>query len=422
MIKRMLNKLQAVNPVALLQAGRLSGDYKRFALMNFFYGVFTNLNTVFINTLFIRLTNDTNIVLKYNIIYFLTVAVIMVVSVSFMRRLGPTTLTRIGIGGYVVMYIVFFACMNQLTLFMPLIAVLTGSASGFYCMTYSYWISELSTDDNREAALSLLGLLSGVTSLFMPTISGFVIGSFPDNFIGYYIMFGISFVVAIFTILISFRLPFRKLQTKKTYLKQAFRDCFTNRCWFSGIFMQFLVGLREGTFGFFLNVLLFTLVKDERIVGFNTFLVGIITLAAYAFVGKFVKPTNRIKYIFVATTSLLLLTALLFLELSPITVIMLSLANTFFGTLIVNPSISILYLLLQKMPGGEENKTEYLAVREVFLGVGRLIGIGLILVLPQDNLGCIVAMFILTLSQYITVLFGKWTLSLLAKETGESES
>ena len=385
----------------------------------FFYGVFTNLNTVFINTLFIRLTNDKDIVLKYNIIYYLTLALIMLVSVVFMRRLGPTVLTRIGIGSYVLMYVVFFACMGQLTVYMPLIAILTGSATGFYCMTYSFWIAELSSNDNREAALAFVGLLSGITSLFMPTISGFVIGSFPDSYMGYYIMFGISFAVAIVTILFSFRLPSKKLSSKTTYLKQAFHNCFTDRCWFSGIAMQFLMGIREGTFVFFLNVLLFTLVKDERLVGVNTFLIGIMTLIAYAFIGKFVKPANRVKYIFIATTSLLILTAILFLELSPITVIMLSIANTFFGTLIVNPSISIFYLLLEQKPDGAKNRTEYLAVREVFLGVGRLIGIGLILVLPQDNTGCIMAMFILTLTQYITVFFGKLTTSLLAKQTQE---
>lgn len=386
---------------------RLGDNFKKFSIMHFAFSIFTSSYSVFISTLFLRVTGDSNVVMYYNMILYLCVGYIMALAVLYTRRHNMLWSTRIGIFCYIGMYLVLFLVMDRIDQFMPVLAVLNALSSGFYWLTYSALLSHYTSDENRDVALSVLGLLTGFVSLCIPAVAGAVIEAF-GGFTGYYIMFGFSFAVAILTVFLSFRLPAHRQTEKKTYYKEVLKNVFTNRCWRSGMLTETFKGIREGAFGFFLNILLYELVQSEAIIGVNTLLLGIASMVSFWAAGKIIRPHNRIKCMLVATTVLVLACLIFAISFNPVTIIVLGILSNLFGTFIVNPASSSFFLLVQKMPGGMRAREEYFGIREIFLNAGRVIGVIILLVFPtEDWRYTVAALIVLTLTQYITALLCK---------------
>ena len=177
-------------------------------------------------------------------------------------------------------------------------------------------------------------------------------------------------------------------------------------------------GVREGTFNFLLNILLFEAISSETLMGFNTLLTGVGTIISFWVIGKIIKPHNRVKGMLVATIILLVASALPAVNLNPTTIIVFSFINAFFTQFILNSSSSIFFLLIQKK--AENNaREEYFSIRELLLDSGRIIGILILFLFPKDPAGYVVAIIVLTLSQFITVWLSNHTLKLLKREEEE---
>lgn len=391
---------------------RLGSNFKKFAVMHFGFVIFTSSYSIFINTLFMRVTGNSDIVMWYNMILYLLVGYLMSFAVFYTRRHNMLWSTRIGMICFLGMYLVLFTVMDHIDQFMPLLAALNALSSGFYWLTYSALISHFTSDNNRDVALALIGLMGGVVNLCVPAVAGYVIEAF-DGYIGYYIMFGFSFAIALVTFLLSFRLPAMQPEAKKTHFKRAIKHAFTNRCWRSGMLTETVKGIREGTFGFFLNVLLFETVQSETLIGINTLLLGIASMVSFWAAGKIIRPGNRIKCMFVSTTVLLAACLLLAISINPFTIIFLAVLSNLFGTFIVNPVGSSFFLLVQKMPGAMEAQEEYWGIREIFLNFGRAVGVVILMLFPKTQWGYIIALVLLTFSQYLATFLCKRAITLV---------
>lgn len=389
--------------------------------MHFGFVTFTSSYGIFINTLFMRVTGSSDIVMWYNLIVYLLVGYLMSFAVFYTRKHNMLWSTRIGMGCFLGMYLVLFTVMDHIDLFMPLLAALNALSSGFYWLTYSALISHFTSDNNRDVALALIGLMGGIVNLCVPALAGYVIEAF-EGYVGYYIMFGFSFAIALITFLLSFRLPAFCPEAKKTHFKRAIRDSFRNPCWRSGMLTETVKGIREGTFGFFLNVLLFETVQSETLIGINTFLLGVASMISFWAAGKIIRPGNRIKCMMVSTTVLLLACLLLVVNISPFTIILLTIVSNLFGTFIINPVGSSFFLLIQKMPGAMEAQEEYWGIREVFLNFGRAVGVVIVMLFPSTQWGYIIALVLLTFSQYFATFLCKRAITLVNSYSEEHNS
>jgi len=243
----------------------------------------------------------------------------------------------------------------------------------------------------------------------MPLVSGYIIKNM-SGLIGYYLVFGICFIVAGYAVYLVTKLPVIEPMKTKTKFIKLLKNIYTKKVWFYVIHMDFFKGIREGAFAFFLNVLLFKIASSETLVGVNTFLVGIMSMISCVIAGKIMRPTNRIKLMFISITLLTMLTSILFLRLDTMTILALSLANAFLGYFAVNPATTTMYTVLEKVPDGKELKTEVISITECYKNVGRILGVLLIMILPKTNFYYVVSLVVLTLTQYITVLFANTTL------------
>ena len=418
-MKHMIARFRSQTIMAL-GIDRLEDRFLRFFAMRFSFSVFTNIHGAFVATLLIRATGDSKSVMLYNVINYFGTGFFMLVAVAFLRKTTPRLSLQLGILFFILMYAVFLSTMGMLQYSMFLIALLSGLASGFYWISDSMALTAYSSDHNRDTAMGLLSLGGGFISLTVPFLSGLVISRFHGSTTGYRVMFSVAMVIALFTIYLSTRTEPFFADSPKTDYRSAAKLCFTDRLFLNLCLCDTVKGIREGTIGFFLNILLFQIITDEMIVGVNTLLASVGSILAATFYGKLVRTQTRLRSVRISVMVLLAAALVLLLELSPATILMFSVINSFFSPYLVNPAFSIFVAGIYSSPKALPLKGEILAIRECFLNTGRILGIGITLLMPSTTFGSVLAIIVLTLFQFIMYAQLRYSSKLMERQAQEA--
>ncbi|MGI5958169.1 MAG: MFS transporter [Massiliimalia sp.] len=393
---------------------RLTQNFLNFARSHLCFLIATNIHGVFVNILLLREADSVNITIYYNMVSFLASGIAMMIAGALAKYVDLKIITFIGIGFHIVAYGIFLIFMESITSYVILVAILLGMGGGFFYLTYFVSLSAYSTDDTRDVSIAFIGIVGGAIALAVPTISGAVIGAF-EGLTGYTIMFGCAFIIAGIAFYLFTKLPKVPPVKKPPKYFQCLKQIHTNKSWFFVTAQIFLRSVREGVFAFFLNVLLFQYVQNESIIGINSLLVGFISIFAQYTCGRISKPGNRIKMMTVATITLLASVSILYLELNAATVLLLSFLNAFFVVVLMNPSSSIDFIVIQSTPDGFTCREEYLGLFEFYRALGRNVGLIFLLLMPQTSFGYVTALMTITGLQFLTVLCAKSAVKSLKK-------
>lgn len=387
-------------PGRILGTERVSQTYLEFVKMHAGYLLFTNMKSLFVNTLLIRITGDNSLVMRFNLIQFICIPFAYTLGSFYIRRYSLPRAAKWGMIFSAVFYVVFFLSLNHLSLMLPFLSMITAVSFGFYTLANQSMTVGYCDDSNREAAISISGVVSGVISMAMPIVNGAIISAFP-GLNGYYAVFGVSMVIAFFAVRQTRKLPDEHIPGE-IHFRTTVRDALHSRPFLLAGIAETFKGVREGVFTFFLNVLLFECIQSEFLVGINTFLVGIVSIFACWLLGRLVRPSNRIRYMFAALVSLLCVTCVLLFRLDAFTVMMMSVCNSFFTCFTLNPSASMQFYVVSQMPKSQERKSEYLALKAYFLAVGRIAGVVIVSSMPETARGSIIGLLAITLLQFGT--------------------
>ena len=391
----------------LLGLDRLTDTFRTFALLHFGFLIFNNLQTVFINTLFFRLTGGADTTLQYNLITYVFNPIGTTLAMYYASKKGSTKAMWLGFFTFIFLYAFFLCVMDAAVWFMPVIAFLISWAGGYYWMGYCIKVPLYTTDDNRDVSLSVIGMGTGIVNLIMPTITGGIIsacaGVMSGGLLGYYIMFALSIVVALVTVYHLKKLPKDQVIDSKVSLKRGFRKTFRNRLMLEAVCAEFLKGIREGTLAFYLNILLFELIQSEALIGANTLLTGLFSILAYWVLGKRLKPSNRIRYMAGGVTTMLVCTLILFVQMDVITILLFSVINAFFNNFLLSPGNGIYYSVVQKTCPTNTESAEFSTVKSFFLDYGRVAGVLLVMLMPKTTYGSVWGILLLTVLQYAAI-------------------
>ncbi len=384
----------------VLGTERVSQTYLEFIKMHAGYLLFTNMKSLFVNTLLIRITGDDSMVMKFNLMQFICIPFAYTIGSFYIRRRSLPRAARWGMIFSALFYAIFFLSLNHLALMLPLLSIVTAISFGFYTLSNQSMTVEYCSDDNREAAISISGVVSGVISMSMPIVNGAIISAFP-GLSGYYSVFGVSMIIAFFSIRQTKKLPNNHIPGKINFC-ETIRDALHSRPFILAGLAETFKGIREGVFTFFLNVLLFECIQSELLVGINTFLIGIFSIFGCWLLGRLVRPYNRIQYMCAALISLLCVTCALLLKLNAFTVMLMSVCNSFFTCFTLNPSSSMQFYVVSQMPKSQERKSEYLALKSYFLAAGRVAGVVIVSSMPESAQGSVLGLLAITLLQFGT--------------------
>ena len=395
-------------------ADRINPEFKKFTLMHEVYILATVVTPTFVNTVVMRVPGTEDIALYYNFVHYIFIALSMLIAAKLLHHVTRKTVILIGVALSMVVYVIVLTCMDSVDSVYAVVAAVHGIATGLYWITYSDALLQYSTDDTRDICINFVGIFSGMISLFLPLLSGYLLDLFTD-LTGYYILFGACGAMALLAVWLVTRLESEEIDHKKTQFMLVMKKVYTEKMWFFAIHMDFFRGIRDGAFSFFLNVLLFSIVSSEALVGVNTFLAGAVSMIASGIAGRIARPHNRMRLMTAAVALLLGVTALLFWQLNPFTVLLLSAASSFVGVFINNPVTTTLYTVFDHFPDSLAYKREVLSVSECYKDLGRISGIALIMLMPSGVIWSIVSLCILVSLQFVTVLFARLTLRTVRK-------
>jgi YQGE family putative transporter len=306
------------------------------------------------------------------------------------------------------MYAALFFGMDHMKSLMYVTAFLSGTAGAFYWAGHNTLIPHYTTPQNRDIGVSILCIIQGAATLFVPIFSGEVI-SFTDAVfgspeIGYRVIFGLGMLTVAAQVRYQRRLPAVEPPLRKSKIRLAVKLFARKLTLRYCLCYEFLRGFRDGAFAFILNMVLFELVTSESLVGLNAFLTGVLSiLGAWAY-GKLVTPRLRVRYTVIAATAMSAFCSLLFAFPSVPVVMLFAVVNAFFALFISNVSSNSTIDALTENALCRKALGETLSIREGFLALGRVSGLSVFFLVPDDLPGKTAAMLALTLSQYLLAL------------------
>ncbi|MEG0269365.1 MAG: MFS transporter [Clostridia bacterium] len=387
---------------------RLGPAYYSFLLVHTCFLIFTHLPAVFINTLLFGQSGELSVVLSYNAAYFISGALTMVLAAYIMKNMSPGIVAVVGIGIYNALILLGANASH----FAVLLGIITGFADGFYWLSYGNLISSTTTLPTRDSGLAIVSICCSCVNLVVPLLAGVLISAIGGTN-GYIAVFALAFVVSLATGALALRLPRTPAQSDAPPVAygKVFALLKTEKPLRYALMAQSCKGIREGAFTFILSVVLYQMVKNEMLIGVNTFLGAIAAILSYVLMSHLLTPRNRIRYMTLALCILVFAAGLCLLKLSPLMVIAFTVFNAFFAGFMENPCYTNFLDMLQGTQKAVEHRSELLAINECSLVTGRCIGL-VIIYLVSTFFGTsvelqMVSLVVLTLTQVGTILLCK---------------
>lgn len=382
--------------------------FPKFLLMHTCFLIFTGLPGVFINTFLLGQTDDTNVVLAYNFVFFASGAVFMVIAVYTLRRLGPGLVAVVGIVGYNLLYLFLIILGERASEFHLLLGALTGFADGFYWLAYGHLLSAYTSVANRDKGMAAISIAGSIVNLIIPLFSGMLISKIGGTQ-GYLTVFGMAFGVAIVTGIVAVALPRPHIHDVAISYKKAISVSWKDKPLRYSLLGQATKGIREGAFLFVMSILLYQLVKSEMLIGFNTFLSAIASIIAYGLMHRFITGKNRVKWMKWGVITLFSCNVLVIFWMTPGGMIFYSVLNALCSGLVVNSAYTAFLDAMQVNEEATKHTPELLAMNEAGLVTGRCIGLlimaGMNIITGASLLGQCLSLLILTATQFITLFF-----------------
>lgn len=390
----------------------LKADYYIFLLVHSSFLISVRLPGVFINTLLLGESNDIDIVMKYNLVFFLAGSISMLVAAQVLHRTSPGFVAVSGIVGYNVLYLLLILLLlrgRTVSDYHLLLGSLMGVADGFYWLAYGNLLSDTTELDNRDSGIAIVSICMSVVNLVIPLLSGWIIAK-SGNLTGYLIVFIMAFAMSVVTGVLAIRLPKKHTQAgNRVEYVRTLRLAWQDKSLRYALLTQGSKGIREGVFTFILSIILYQLISSEWLIGVNTFVAALVSILSYTLMSRLLTYKNRLGYMLLATTVLSMAAAVCLFQLNVAMIFVFTILNSLFAGFIENSSYSNFLDKLQDVSLLASHRPEMFAVNECVLVLGRSVGIAIILLIGTffgSSLTVqMVSVLILSVTQFITVIF-----------------
>lgn len=265
---------------------------------------------------------------------------------------------------------------------------LIGAASGFFWTNRYLMALHTTTDENRNYFFGLESFFFTVSNIFVPLAIGALLASIDgmtllgitfDIYKGYRI---VTLIVFAITILACFSLARGKFENpvQKDFLYFRF-----DRLWNKQILLASLKGLVQGFLVTAPAMLIMRYVGKEGSLGLIQGISGGLTAILIYLLGRFAKPKHRIYIFGVGITIFLIGTIINGIELSMTGVIVFVLCKVFFQPLHDLAYYPIMMKVIDVVSKRENrNKYAYILNHEFGLYAGRVLGLGLFILLALN--------------------------------------
>ena len=376
---------------------------RNFILLQTLYNGFVGILTLFINTFIMKAYENSSLeVLFYNLVQAITQPLAMITSFALSRKKSYLFTQRMGFVFYLTAMIVLCVWGEGVAFLYPLFGILISFGAGYYFGIYSVQMMSYTTDENRDMVSGATTALCSVISLLLPLFAGYII-SVSNEYIGYRIVFAIETVIAFVALFVTTRLAPIQPQEKKISIFTIFKRIVKDRNGRKIMIASGLDNCRSFTVTFYMTMLIYKIVQSEILVSVNSTIGAILGIVGATLYGVIVEKNNRLRMMLYAVLLVLVPCGVMCFSLNVYVLFVFyavySLTTMFLSTPVLNTHFKV-------MEGFEEFSgmgAQIHTVREIFVSTGRVLGILLVLCLPQTEIGIASLLAVLMLTAIINV-------------------
>lgn len=368
---------------------------RNFVFLQIFYNGMVAILTLFINTFLLESYGSASFeVLFYNLIQAIITPVAMITSFALSRKKSFIFTQRMGFLFYGVALAVLCIWGDKVAFLYPLFAVLISFGAGYYFGIYSVQTIAYTTDDNRDLVQGVMSAICSIVSLVLPLIAGYLI-KVCGEFTGYRIVFGIEALIAFGALFITTRLsPIGKNERKVSFF-HIFKTIVKDKNGLKIMIANGFDNCRSFTISFYITILIYRFIDDAFLVGLNSSIGSIVAILGAAIYGVIVNKRNRLRSILVSVILVLSVCTVMYFSLNVYVLIAFYAAYSMTSIYMATPVLNTHFKVMESFREFRGMGAQVHAVREIFVTVGRIIGILMILLIPQTTLGVVITLSVI---------------------------
>ncbi|WP_419881527.1 MFS transporter [Peribacillus sp. B-H-3] len=364
-----------------------STELKFYLIMNVFFCFGGALSGVFQSVFLWKMDKTYSLLAYYSLYWSASIIISFVVCSWIARKTSPMITMRFGFLFYLFTYLIMLIFHNNLQDHIMLLGGTTGLAMSLYYVGVHMAVLDLTTNDKRDSFLYIQGVLNTVGGVAAPLLAGILISQF-NGMIGYYVVFIATCVFFFIAFLISLKVKGSPISSQ-SYFWDVIKD--PSREWKKMYSVMFADGIVSGVYWTFLvTMITFKVAGGELNLGvFNT-AAEVVSILAFMMLAKFSNPDYRIRIFAIGSVGILLGSVLLSSFPVLISLIIYAVIQPVAGNMINTSMNAMIYASIERDPDYKNRRLDYIIIREIPLGIGRIIGVTLFLImrkyLNSDNL------------------------------------
>jgi MFS family permease len=355
-----------------------SSELKFYLMMNSLFSFGGALSGVFQSVFLWKLDKTYSLLAYFSMYQSLSIIIFFGLCAWLARKTSPLITMRLGFVGYLITYLTMLIFHQTLSEHIFLLGVVNGLAMSLYFVGMHMAVLDLTTNDKRDQFLYVQGILYTVGGIVAPLLSGTIISQL-NGMVGYYVVFIATCVFFILSFIVSLRVKVKPVASKSFFWEVVKNPSAEWRKMYK---LMFADGIVSGVYSTFLiTMMTFKVAGGEFNLGvFNT-AAQIMSMLAFYALAKFSIPDYRIRIFAIGSVSMLL--GSVFISVFPliVTLVLFAIIQPVSTNMISTSMNAMIYASIEKDPQYIEKRLDYIIIREIPLGIGRIIGVTLFLVM-----------------------------------------
>jgi MFS transporter, YQGE family, putative transporter len=357
-----------------------STELKFYLLMNTFFSFGGALSGVFQSVFLWKLDKTYSLLAYYSLYWSLAIIVFFGVCAWIARKTSPMITMRLGFVFYLITYLIMLIFHDTLRDHIFLLGMSNGLAMSLYYVGVHMAVLDLTTNDKRDQFLYVQGILLTIGGVVAPLIAGVLISQF-QGMVGYYVVFIATCVFFFISFLVSLKVKGSSVTTKSHFWDVIKRP---SPEWMKMYKVMFADGIVSGVYSTFLiTMITFKVAGGELSLGVYNTAAEIIAIVAFYVLAKFSNPKYRLAIFAIGSISVFLSSVLLSVLPVLFSLVVFGIVSPVAMNMITTSMNAMIYESIEKDPLYKERRLDYIIIREIPLGVGRIIGVFLFLAMRK---------------------------------------
>ncbi|MFT9600555.1 MFS transporter [Mesobacillus sp.] len=357
-----------------------STELKFYLLMNALFAFGTSLSGVFQSVFLWKLDKTYSLLAYYSMYWSVAIIISFGLCAWLARKTSPMITMRLGFVFYLITYLIMLFFHDTLDEHIMLLGISNGLAMSLYYVGMHMAVLDLTTNDKRDQFLYIQGILFTIGGVIAPLLSGLMISRFA-GMIGYYVVFMATCVFLFIAFIVSLRVKGNPVTTK-SHFWQVIKNPSPE--WKKMYSIMFADGIVSGAFTTFLiTMMTFKVAGGELNLGLYNTGAQIMSIVAFYMLAKFSKAKDRITVFAIGSVTMLLSSVLISAYPIFISLVIFGLLSPIAMNMIGTSMNAMIYESIERDPDYKEKRLDYIIIREIPLGVGRIIGVVLFLTLRK---------------------------------------